>query len=179
MNDKVMIIRYDGKEPREIPGAERHVDNEGMSVYILDAQKAQTAISGSPDRYRLYRSPAQRFSVKNANGSKEYKTFNPWFYRRESYSAGKDENGDTVVAWRTVWIEDKKGESIVPATMEYITGKKRTGDDNELEKAKNEAEKYQSIVNNFEKRLTDLTAAVAELKQKVEELTPKPKKVKA
>ncbi|MCK9600440.1 MAG: hypothetical protein M0R06_15450 [Sphaerochaeta sp.] len=178
MNEKVMIIRHDGREPREISGTERYVDSEGMSVYIIDAQKAQSIISGSPDKYRLYRSPAQRFSVKNPNGSNEYKTFNPWYYRRESYSAGKDENGETTVAWRTVWIEDKKGESIVPATMEFITGKKKPEETNELLKAKNEAEKYQSIVNNFEKRLTDLSAAVAELKQAVEELKPKPKKVK-
>lgn len=173
MDDKVMVIRYDGKPPRQVEYDGKPVkwilDNEKFPVLITCSKHASKMISGNPNRYRLYRSSSIDIKVNKPDGRSVWETFNSWYYKRTTYQEGLDENKEAIVKWRTLWFEDKKGECIVTPTEEFITGIKKPVDDRTDElRLKRENEQLVGLNESLQKQVGALVEKIEAISLKVE-----------
>lgn len=179
MENKVMVIRYDGKPPRQVEWQGKPVawimDTMGFPVIITCQEHAALMATGNPDRYRLYRSKTFPTQVLQPNGSMKWENLSSWYYEKKTFEIEPDDNGERKYKDRIVWNEDKEGRYISNATEEFITGKKKSVDETDNTMVlKKQLEAAEGLNQSLTKQVGDLTVSVEALMNKVESME-KPK----
>lgn len=177
--DKVMLIRYDEKPPRQLTDKDGKLapcftDTEGFNVYILDSQTASTLATGNPDRYKYYRSPAIDIKKTNTNGSVVWEKLYSEYYKKESYEAKDPENGETIYKYRYVWVTDTEDKYVQEPSEEFITGKKKAFDaSKEINLLTGENKELKSALEGMKKMIDDLKGTISGLRDEIEGIKDK------
>jgi len=181
--NKVMIIRYDGKPPRQLQWEGKFVpwycDPNGFQVAIVEPAHGQLMATGNPDRYRYYRSKSVDIQVPKPNGAIKWEKLYSWKYDKVAMSVGTDDdgeiltddNGEILTKIRFEWTLDTNDEFVIEATEEFITGKK-TYNDRSKEIALMTGENTALVASNkrLDKMITDQNAVIEVMKRKIDQL---------
>jgi hypothetical protein len=176
-----MFIRFDGRPPRVLSDQKNNAvhytcDKNGFPVYIADKEYVRQVCTQKSDRYRLYKSePLDVQAIDIKTGAIKRATINPWFYTVSFVDDGIDpENQERKTKKVISWVEDTKGSTAMPATIETILEKTRDYSEDEsylLRQANKGFAKENSALKDL---VAELSAKLEAVIKKVEELSVKP-----